>query len=58
MSKTKEFLKTQHNLGERTRISYLNSIKKFEKIAKEPFENVYMDKKIVHEVLNLFVLHS
>ena len=53
MSKTKEFLNTQHNLGERTRISYLNAIMKFEKFAKNPFEKVYLNQKIVHEVLNL-----
>ena len=53
MSKTKEFLNTQHNLGENTRISYLNAIMKFEKVAKNPFEKVYLNQKIVHEVLNL-----
>ena len=53
MSKTKEFLNTQHNLGKKTRESYLNAILKFEKIAMKPFEKVYLDQKIVHKVLNL-----
>ncbi|MCJ7713997.1 tyrosine-type recombinase/integrase [Candidatus Bathyarchaeota archaeon] len=53
MSKTKEFLNTQHSLGKKTRDSYLNAIIKFEKLAKKPFEKVYLDKKIVHKVLNL-----
>ncbi|MCW3997044.1 MAG: site-specific integrase [Candidatus Bathyarchaeota archaeon] len=53
MSKIEEFLKTQHSLSKTSIRNYRIAIRKFERLAKSKFEDAYLDKDKVHEVLNL-----
>ena len=47
-----EFLDSQHSLKPKSIKLYRMSIQKFSRIAKEPFEDMYLDKRKVHTVLN------
>jgi len=51
MSKLQVFLDSQHSLSNATRHIYRCAIKKFEQISEKPFEQVYQDKEIIHNVL-------
>ena len=53
MSKTQEFLSSQHSLGKQTKNTYLFALSKFEELSGKPFEEVYLEEKKVHKVLKL-----
>jgi integrase len=52
--KFEEFLNSQHSLKPKSIKLYRLAIQKFNRIAKEPFEKTYLDRKKVHKVLNSF----
>ena len=54
MSSLEDFFTSQHNLSKSTIKNYRAAINKFEFFAKAKFEDVYLDEKIVHKVLNQF----
>ena len=53
MSRSEEFLNSQHSLGDRAKRNYGFAIQKFFVLTGEHFEDIYLDQKKVHRFLNL-----
>jgi len=51
MRRLKEFLNEQHSMGISRKNAYHEAIRAFEKIAKTEFEDIYLDRKIINDVL-------